>query len=86
MVNTTEHAPASGAERRQHHVLREIFSDACRFITPLIQSADKVLGVSNFALMHAVKDRYPQLSATEAQVLVVTVQRLHREGRLPDVQ
>ncbi len=86
MVNTTEHISSANTERRQHHALREIFPEACRFITPLIESADKVLGVSGFSLTHSLKERYPELSATEVQVLVVTIQRLHREGRLHDVQ
>lgn len=67
-------------ERRQHHTLREIFPAACRLLAPMVGSAP----LSDFSVMHVLREQYPQLSSTEVQVMVTAIQRLQREGRLND--
>lgn len=73
---------SAGIERRKHHALRDIFPEACVLLAPVIEGADKTLGVSSFSLMHVLQTRYPELSATEAHILVAAVERLRHEGKL----
>ena len=76
---------ATGADRRTQHGLREIFAEACQIVAPIMSGANKTLGVSSFSLMHVLQESYPHLSSSEIHVMVVTIERLHREGRLNSV-
>lgn len=81
-----QNRPSIAIERRKHHALREIFPEACTLLAPVIEGANKTLGVSSFSMMHILQTRYPELSATEAHVLVAAVERLSREGKLHNSQ
>lgn len=38
--------------------------------------------VSHFAMLHMVQDRLPELSASEAHIIITTVETLHRNERM----
>ena len=73
--------PAQG-ERRRHYAVREVFAQACVLLAPLIKGNDKTLNTSSFAMVHMVQDRFPELSGPEAHIVIVAIERLHRENRL----
>lgn len=80
-------APATeaGVERRQNPALRQIFPDACALLAPLLASSKGYFSVSSFSLMHILQEHYPDLSATEAHVMVTAMERLQREGALREI-
>lgn len=69
-------------ERREYHLVRKIFVPACILLAPLIENNDKSLRLSGYAMVQIVKYNFPELSNVEVQVVIATVERLHREGRL----
>lgn len=70
------------AERRVHHEVREVFVRACALLAPFFKGDAEVHGVSKFAMIHILGDRFPTLSSAQAQIVILTVERLHRDGRL----
>ncbi len=78
---TDENRPAQG-ERRTHHAVREIFAQACALLAPLVKGNDKVMTMSGFAMLQVLKDHFPELSSSEAHIVITAVERLHRENRL----
>lgn len=73
---------AAEKERRRHHQIREIFVHACELLAPVLAGNDSVQTVSSFAMTRMVQDHFPALTSAEAHVVVVTVEKLHREERL----
>jgi hypothetical protein len=73
---------AADKERRRHHQIREIFIHACELLAPVVAGNDATPTVSNFAMTRMVQDHFPELTSAEAHVVVVTVEKLHREERL----
>lgn len=69
-------------ERREHHEAREVFVRACALLAPFFKVNPEAHKVSKFAMTHILGDRFPTLSRTQAQVVITTVERLHRDGRL----
>lgn len=65
-------------ERRIHPSARRIFVKACVLLAPLVESNE----ISPFAMMHMIRDRFPELSVAEAHIVIVAIERLHRERRL----
>jgi len=72
-------------ERRQHHALRRVFVQCCVYLAPIVVANAKVATVSNFAISHMLIAEFPDLSATEAQIVIMTVERLHRQQQLDDI-
>ncbi|MBI5659275.1 MAG: hypothetical protein HZC43_06935 [Nitrosomonadales bacterium] len=69
-------------ERRVHHEVREIFVRACTLLAPFFKDNKEAPGVSKFAMTHMLSDHFPTLSGSQTQIVISTVERLHREGRL----
>lgn len=70
------------ADRRVHTQVREVFINACHFISPVIAGNDLVVTVSNFAITHMLTDRYPALSQAEIQIIIITTQKTHNRERI----
>jgi len=49
-------------ERRRYHRVRQVFREACELIAPLILQGFSGAGMSGYALVHMVHDRFPGLS------------------------
>lgn len=69
-------------ERRVHHEVREVFVRACVLLAPFFGDNAEVQRMSKFAMTHILTDRFNTLSSTQAQIVITTVERLHRDGRL----
>jgi hypothetical protein len=69
-------------ERREHPRVRKIFVQACTLLAPMVQGKDNILRMSGFAMSHIVKNNFPELSGTEVQIVIATIERLQRESRL----
>lgn len=78
-MNTTT---APNDERRQHHQVREVFVQACELLAPIVAGNDTVKTVSNFAMAHMVQEHFPELTSAEVHIVIVTVEKMHREERL----
>ncbi len=70
------------ADRREHHQVREVFAQACALLAPIVAGNDTVKTFSNFAMAHMVQEHFPELSAAEVHIVIVTVEKLHKEERL----
>lgn len=55
---------------------------ACVLLAPSVIGNVKSPRTSSFAMMHMVQGHFPELSSSEAHVIIVTVEHLHRENRL----
>ncbi len=69
-------------DRRQNPQLREIFVRSCDLLAPIVAANENVKSVSNFAMAHMLGANFPELSSAEVQIVIMTVERLHRERRL----
>ncbi|TXT23212.1 MAG: hypothetical protein FD134_2275 [Gallionellaceae bacterium] len=69
-------------ERRAHHEVREVFVRACALLAPFFNGNSEAHGVSKFAMTHILGNHFPALSGIQAQIVITTVERLHRDGRL----
>jgi hypothetical protein len=69
-------------ERRVHPAVRDVFVPACILLAPLMKDNDKTLSTSGFAMVHIVQGHFPELSGSEARIVIAAVERLHRENRL----
>jgi hypothetical protein len=73
---------ATATECRQHNQVRDIFAQACDLLAPIIAENARIKTLSNFAMSHMLKVRFPELSATEIHIVLVTVEKLHPAERL----
>ena len=73
---------SSETERRKNPEIRDIFVHACELLAPVVAGNDKVKTVSNFAMAHMVQEHFPGLSSAEVHIVVMTVEKLHKEERL----
>lgn len=68
---------AGQPERRVHHKIRAVFSEACALIAPLLDekgAADNPVSPATI-----LKQRYPELSALEIHVLLTAATRVRQE-------
>lgn len=78
-MNTTSTADA---ERRQHHQVRAVFVRACELLAPYVADNEHVESVSNFAMGHMLMEQFPELSPTDINIVIMTVEKLQQERRL----
>ncbi len=78
-MNSSSPAPS---ERRQHHQIREVFASACALLAPVVAGNDNIKTVSSFAMAHMLAEHFPELSSAEIQIVIATVEKVHREERL----
>ena len=71
-------APPPRAERRVHHRVRAVFSEACAFLAPLL--ADPPETISGLGMAHMLRNRYPELTDVEIHVLI-TAATHYLQGR-----
>lgn len=72
-ATSTSPGAARQTERRVHHKVREVFTEACALIAPdLAQGEMTEAGVTSI-----LRQRYPELSALEIHVLVTAAVRVH---------
>ena len=69
-------------ERREHHHVREVFEQCCVLLAPIVAGNTDVITVSNFGMSHVLMGHFPELSSAEINVVILTVEKLHRNGRL----
>lgn len=81
-MNTTFPEPA---DRPVPHQVRDVFESACRFLAPVMAGNDQVITISNFAMTHMLNDRFPDLSQAEIQIVILTVQKIHRSERIHSI-
>ena len=82
MSHTIETNADNGAERRQHHQLRQVFERCCDFLTPIVVANEKTKTVSSFAMARMVADRFPTLSSAEIHIVILTVERMSHHPHL----
>lgn len=81
-MNTTSTADA---ERRQHHQVRAVFVRSCEMLAPYVADNEHVKTVSNFAMGHMLIEQFPELSSADVNIIIMTVEKLHRERRLRSI-
>ena len=69
-------------ERRQEHAVRAVFISACEVLAPIVASNAKVKTVSAFGMAQILIDRFPTLTASQAHIVITTVEKLHYDKRL----
>lgn len=79
-MNATTDQPGSGQqpERRVHHRVRTVFSEACALLAPLL--TDPAEPISAFGMAHMLRNRYPELTDTEIHILITAATK-HMQGR-----
>jgi len=79
-MNTTADPPAPPhpSERRVHHRVRAVFSEACALIAPLL--AEPAETISGLGMAHMLRNRYPELTDAEIHVLI-TAATHYLQGR-----
>lgn len=79
-MNASADPPGSGhpAERRVHHRVRAVFSEACALSAPLL--TDPAEPVSGFGMAHMLRNRYPELTDAEIHLLI-TAATHYLQGR-----
>jgi hypothetical protein len=75
-------SPQPTPERRKQHQVREVFVRACELLAPIVAGNDIVKTVSNFAMSLMLLEHFPELTSAEAHIVIVTVEKMHREKRL----
>ena len=75
-------APLASPDRRENPRIREIFAQACTLLAPVVAGNDNIKTVSSFAMTHMVQDHFPELTSAEVHIVIVTVEKMHREERL----
>lgn len=75
---TDDNSPVQ-PDRRVHHKVREVFSEACVLIAPMLANCGNPLNMSSFAMAHMLRDHFPELSMTEVHILITAAERLHRK-------
>ena len=76
--------PAQG-EQGVRHVARGIFAQACALLAPLVRGNDKAMNTSGFAMLHVLKERFPEFSSSDAHIVIAAVELMHREIRLQEL-
>ncbi len=66
---------AGQTERRVHHKVREVFTEACALIAPSLGKG----GMPDASAASILRQRYPELSALEIHVLVTAAVRAHAQ-------
>lgn len=69
-------SPSGGVERRTNHHLREIFDQAYRIATPLL---DPNVSSTTHFLRITLHDAFPHLHQQDISILCVAIERVHRE-------
>lgn len=78
-MNTT---PSPTTERRQYHQVRNVFVRACDLLAPIVTENNNVMAVSSFAMTHILAEHFPELSSADIRIVILTVEKLHQQGRL----
>lgn len=68
---STHNGATAQTERRVHHKVREVFSEACALIAPALAQA----GAPDASVANILRQRYPELSALEIHVLLTAAAR-----------
>lgn len=69
-------------ERREHHHVREVFEQCCALLAPIVAANANVKTVSNFGMSHVLMGHFPELSSAEINIVILTVEKMHSNGRL----
>ncbi|MGQ9685119.1 MAG: hypothetical protein ACUVT2_02265 [Thiobacillaceae bacterium] len=72
-ATTPSHGAAGQTERRVHHKVREVFTEACALIAPSLGKGR----MPDATIADMLRLRYPELSALEIHVLVTAAARAH---------
>lgn len=72
-------------ERREHPQVRAVFVRSCELLAPIVAQNDKAKTVSNFAMAHMLTAHFPELSSAEVHIVILTVEKMHRENRLSSI-
>jgi hypothetical protein len=78
-MNTSTSATS---DRREHRQVREIFVHACELLAPIVDGKDTHITFSNFAMTRLLQEHFPELTAAEIRIVIVTVEKLQREKKL----
>lgn len=74
------HQPDS--ERRSHTDIRAVFAEAYETIAPFFDPQGQWAGRNHEHLaFHALKERFPSLTAQDALIVVATARRIHASAR-----
>lgn len=71
-------SPPSGAERRVHHHLREIFDQAYELSAPMFEA--NVASTAHF-LRITLHDAFPELHQQDLSILCVAIERTYRDRK-----
>lgn len=74
-ATSTSPGAAGQTERRVHHKVREVFTEACALIAPSLGKGE----MPDAAAASILRQRYPELSALEIHVLVTAAVRAHAQ-------
>lgn len=76
-MSATSHTTgiAGKTERRVHHKVREVFTEACALIAPSLGKGE----MPEATAASILRQRYPELSALEIHVLVTAAARAHAQ-------
>ena len=74
--------PSYPQERREHHQVREVFERCCELLAPMVAGNAGVKTVSSFGMAHVLMGHFPELSSTEINIVILTVEKMHEGGRL----
>ncbi len=72
-------------ERREYPQVRAVFVRSCELLAPIVAQNDNVKTVSNFAMAHMLTAHFPELSSAEVHIVILTVEKMHRENRLNSI-
>lgn len=73
------------SERREQPQVRAVFVRSCKLLAPLVAQNAKVKTVSNFAMAHVLIEHFPELSSPEIHIIILTVEKMHRDNRLDSI-
>lgn len=71
-------SPPHTPERRVHHRVRAVFTEACGLIAPYLLEGGET--VSGFGLAHMLRNRYAELTEAEIHILISAATR-YLQGR-----
>jgi len=74
-ATTTSHGAAGATERRVHHKVREVFTEACALIASSLGKGETPEATAASILRH----RYPELSTLEIHALVTAAAHAHAQ-------
>ena len=73
---------ADPRERREHHRVREVFERCCALLAPLVTANASARTVSDYGMAQMVIGYFPEITSVEAHIVILTVQKMHRDDRL----